>query len=297
LDRDKIMTDIVRLICGNDVADVHPLGAEAIAWKVKGNNLLWTADPGIWPRTSPVLFPIVGRARNGYISVGGRSYPMGIHGFAASSLFAVIDRTKDSVLLRLVDNDTTRAAFPFPFRLDIGYRLAPGSLTVSFLVGNPGTAPLPYALGLHPGFVWPFTTGERDDYRIEFEHAEPAEVPVITSEGLFSSKPRPVPMNGRSLQLSGDLMAREALCFLGARSRWIRFVAPDGAAIRMETENFSHFALWSRPGAPFLSMEGWTGHGDPDGFQGDISEKPSMRLLAPGAVERHEIRITYEAAG
>lgn len=291
------MTDSVRLISGNDEATILSLGAEAVEWKVEGKNLLWTADPAIWARTSPVLFPIVGRARNGHISVDGRSYPMGIHGFAASSLFEVIDRSEDVVRLRLVDNEATRAAFPFPFRLDVGYRLAPGSLIVSFAVENPGAAPLPYALGLHPGFVWPFARGQRDDYRIEFEHAERAEVPVITPQGLFSSKPRPVPMTGRFLRLSEDLMSREALCFLGARSRWIRFVAPDGAAIRMEMENFSHFALWSRAGAPFLSMECWTGYGDPHDFQGDITGKPSMRLLASGAVERHVIRMTCENAG
>jgi galactose mutarotase-like enzyme len=291
------VTELIRLTSGGDEAAICPLGAEAVAWKVEGKDLLWTADPQIWPRTSPVLFPIVGRARNGRISVDGRSYPMGIHGFAASSLFAVTDRSDDTVQFRLVDSDTTRAAFPFPFRLDIGYRLALGTFTVSFVVENPGVAPLPYALGLHPGFAWPFSAGERDGYRIEFECTERAEVPVITPEGLFSSAHRPVPVAGRWLQLSDALMANEALCFLNARSRWVRFVAPGGAAIRIEMDNFPHVALWSRPGAPFLSIESWTGYGDPHEFAGDIGEKPSMRSLLPGAVARHEIRISYEAAG
>jgi galactose mutarotase-like enzyme len=290
------VTELVRLRCGDDAAAISPLGAEAIAWHVAGKSLLWTSDPQIWPRTSPVLFPIVGRARGGRISVGGQSYPIGIHGFAASSLFAMTDRSDDTAHFRLADNDATRAAFPFPFRLGISYRLAPGSLTASFLVENPGHSPLPYALGLHPGFAWPFTTGERDDYRVEFESAEQAEVPVITPEGLFSSVPRPVPMAGRILPLSGALMAREALCFLNARSRWVRFIAPDGAAIRIYMANFPHIALWSRPDAPFLSIESWTGHGDPHDFEGDIGEKPSMRSLLPGAIARHEICWSYEAA-
>jgi galactose mutarotase-like enzyme len=291
------VTELVGLTSGGDEAEIRPLGAEPMAWKVAGRNLLWTADPQIWPRTSPVLFPIVGRARGGHISVGGQSYPIGIHGFAASSLFALTDRSDDTAHFQLVDNDATRAAFPFPFRLDIGYRLAPGSLTASFAVGNPGATPLPYALGLHPGFAWPFTTGERDGYRVEFELAEQAEVPVITPEGLFSSVPRPVPMAGCVLPLSGALMAREALCFLNARSRWVRFIAPDGAAIRIEVRDFPHIALWSRPDAPFLSIESWTGHGDPHDFEGDIRDKPSMRSLLPGAIARHEICWTYEAAG
>jgi hypothetical protein len=142
----------------------------------------------------------------------------------------------------------------------------------------------------------PFAAGSRDGYRIEFESEERAEVPVITPEGLFSQAHRPVPLAGRVLELSDALMADEALCFLNVRSRWVRLIAPDGAAIRVEMEDFPHVALWSRPGAPFLSIESWTGHGDPHDFAGDIGEKPSMRSLPPGAMARHEIRWCYEAA-
>jgi hypothetical protein len=44
--------------------------------------------------------------------------------------------------------------------------------------------------------------------------------------------------------------------------------------------------LWSRPGAPFLCLEAWTGHGDPAGFSGDIFAKPSMQSLFPGESAR-----------
>jgi galactose mutarotase-like enzyme len=54
----------------------------------------------------------------------------------------------------------------------------------------------------------------------------------------------------------------------------------------MELENFPHIALWSRPGAPFLCLEAWSGHGDPEGFSGDIFAKPSMQRLNPGESAR-----------
>jgi hypothetical protein len=98
------------------------------------------------------------------------------------------------------------------------------------------------------------------------------------------------------LLLSEDLLANEALCFLNARSRSLRFVAPDGAAIRLELQDFPHIALWSRPPASFLCIEAWTGYGDPEGFAGDISAKPSMRFLPAGARAEHAIRLTYEEA-
>ncbi len=56
----------------------------------------------------------------------------------------------------------------------------------------------------------------------------------------------------------------------------------------MDFPGFDHCALWTRPPAPYLCLEAWTGYSDPEGFAGDIFEKPSMRTLAPGETARHE---------
>ena len=63
----------------------------------------------------------------------------------------------------------------------------------------------------------------------------------------------------------------------------------------MDFPGFDHAALWMRPGAPFLCLEAWTGYSDPEGFAGDLFEKPSMRVLAPGAQARHEARYRLQA--
>lgn len=290
------MTGIHRLAAGDDRAEVRLAGAELVAWRASGRDLLWTMDPAIWPRTAPILFPIVGWARNGEIAIDGHTYPMGVHGFAAASPFVPVRAADDSVCLRLTDSPATRAVFPFTFQLDVAYRLAAHRLTVTFIVVNTGEEPLPYAVGWHPGFAWPFSTGRRDQYAIAFAQPEHPEVPMIAPGGLFSDRRRPIPLAGRRLPLSDALMADEALCFLEARSQSLRFVAPDGAAVHLELEDFPHIALWSRPPAPFLCVEAWTGHGDPEGFAGDIRDKPSMRLLPPGAAAEHGVRLTYEGA-
>ena len=287
---------IIRLAAGSDRAEISTVGAEFVGWRVADSNLLWTLDPQLWARTSPILFPIVGRIRNGEISIDGRKYRMGIHGFAAGSSFVQVTKADDAVCLRLTDNPATRAIFPFSFQLDVAYRLAARQLGVVFDVTNTGDVPLPYALGWHPGFAWPFSTGQRNRYSIEFERPESPEVPVITPDGLFAASHRQVPIVGRTLLLTEDLLANEALCFLNARSQSLRFVAPDGAAIRLELQDFPHIALWSHPPASFLCIEAWTGHGDPEGFAGDFSEKPSMRFLPAGARAEHAIRLTYEEA-
>jgi galactose mutarotase-like enzyme len=282
---------------GDASATISTLGAEPVAWSVAGRNLLWTGDPTYWSRISPVLFPTVGRVRGGRLHVDGRTYPMDIHGFAPASEFRVTERSEDRVRLVLEDSDETRRRYPFAFRLEITYRLTEQALSTEFRVANPGERPLPFALGFHPGFRWPFGEGGREGYAIEFEAAEEPSVPVIAKDGLFSSERWQVPLQGRLLPLDEAVLAREALCFLGARSGYVRLVGPRGGAIRMRAENFSHWALWSRPAAPFVSIEAWTGHGDPDGFEGDITEKPSMRFLAPGAESRHRVEFLWQPEG
>ena len=63
----------------------------------------------------------------------------------------------------------------------------------------------------------------------------------------------------------------------------------------MEFPSFIHAALWTRPAAPFVCLEAWTGYSDPDGFEGDLFDKPGMRALEPGARARHEARFVYRA--
>jgi galactose mutarotase-like enzyme len=76
----------------------------------------------------------------------------------------------------------------------------------------------------------------------------------------------------------------------------LRFEQGDGSAIEMDFSGFGMAALWTRPGAPFLCLEAWTGHGDPEGFAGDLFEKPAMRTLAPGGRARHQAIYRYFAA-
>jgi hypothetical protein len=84
-------------------------------------------------------------------------------------------------------------------------------------------------------------------------------VPEIAPGGLISQTKRRLPLEDRVLRLAPALFENDALCFLHAASTTLRFEAPNGAAIIVETEGFPHLALWSRPGNGFLCIEEWTG--------------------------------------
>ncbi len=285
---------MIELESGDARAAISPLGAELRRWRAGGHELLWQGDPAWWTQSAPVLFPIVGWARDGLVRIDGVARPMGVHGFAAQRAFTLDQAGRDHARLTLRETEESLAVYPFPFRLILEYRLAPESLSVVVEVENAGERTMPYAVGLHPGFNWPLGDAPRDGHTVLFGEAEMPEVPVIAPGGLFSAVRRPVPLDRRRLPLSDALFAAEALCFLNARSRAVCYEAgPRGPCVRLEATGFPHWAVWSKPGAPFVSVECWTGHGDPEGFAGELKDKPSMRLLAPGVSDRSALVMTF----
>jgi galactose mutarotase-like enzyme len=285
---------LVRLENDHARADVAVRGGELQAWYVNGQSLLWEGNPEWWDQCAPILFPIVGWADQGKIKVDGRSRPMGVHGFAAQSQFTIQKQTDASVTLMFASDERTFEIYPFYFRLFVYYEIKNTSLSTHFAVENVDRRVMPYSIGFHPAFRWPLGNGNRASHAVIFEAEESSSVPVIATGGLLSSETRRIPMKGRRLDVTDDLFAADALCFLNANSRSFSFSSlPQGPAIRLDTSNFPHLALWSRPGAPFVSMEAWTGHSDPVGFTGELIDKPSMRLLPPGATAHHHVDFSF----
>jgi galactose mutarotase-like enzyme len=274
-------------------AEIDPLGAELRRWAVGDTPLIWAPDPAIWADTAPILFPIVGWTRGGGVEVAGRRYPLGLHGFARTMTFRVLEQWPTHARLGLAASPASRALYPFDWSLEVRYTLDGAALEVRIVVCNLGDGPMPYACGLHPGFRWPFAGGMPDDYEIVFAERESSSVPVISAEGLFTRQSRRLPLDGRRLALSPALLSREALCFLDARSRGLRFAHPSGAAIDVSLEDFPHIALWSRPPGRFLSIEAWTGFGDRVDADGDLFEKDSMRHLPAGAQATHAAKFSF----
>jgi galactose mutarotase-like enzyme len=293
-DPPRPVSHLTTLRAGDARAAIAERGAEPVAWQVGGVDLLWDGDETWWPKSSPVLFPLCGQTRFGRIKVGGRSYPIPLHGFAPTTWFTRREQAADSVNFVLGTTAKTRAAYPFDFGLSVTYRLAPdGAFTAAFEVSNLGKEPMPYAIGFHPGFNWPFARGDKHTHAVVFENAEDPMVPEVGEGGAFKHTRRRVPLDGRRLLLTDGLLAGTPLCFFEANSRSVRFENDRGAAIVVEAENFPHFAIWSKAGAPYLCIESWTGYADPEDFDGELADKPSMRFLAPGAAAHHAVRLRY----
>ena len=243
-----------------------------------GRELVWQAGQ-VWPRHSPVLFPIVGRLRDDRLLHDGQSYRLTQHGFARDRRFTWAGRDATSCRLVLEDDAATRAMFPFPFRFEMSYRIANGGLTVSYEVTNTGPGMLPVSVGAHPAFVWPLS-GSKTDYRLEFDTSEDAPIRRLAT-GLLRPDPQPSPVQGRVLPLDPALFEDDAIVMLHPSSRSLSFVGPDGGA-EVAWTGFEQLGLWSRAGGDFLCIEPWHGYASPAEFDGEFTAKPGLMLLPPG---------------
>lgn len=124
------------------------------------------------------------------------------HGFARDLPFTVIERSGDSVRLRLADSVETRVHYPYAFRLDITARVGPGRLAFEIEIENTDAVSLPYGLGFHPAFPWPFAGGTRaaaGGYAVRFEAPERPFAPEVGPGGLLLREERPIPLEGATL--------------------------------------------------------------------------------------------------
>lgn len=135
-------------------ATIKAHGAELCSLKSGSIEFLWQAGPE-WPRHAPLLFPIVGRLANDELRHRGKAYRMTQHGFARDRRFVWAERGESRCALVLVDDEATRALYPFAFRLTAAYAIDQLGLDLTLTIANTGKEVLPASIGGHPAFNWP----------------------------------------------------------------------------------------------------------------------------------------------
>ena len=248
----------------------------------QGREWLWQADPKVWPRHAPILFPIVGRLKDDTLRHQDKTYRLTQHGFARDMAFAIERHGANHCTLLLKDDATTRAQFPFAFELRVTYQVTGNRINIFYEVTNPGADSLPFGIGAHPGFVWPLAPDvAKDAHRISFTQAEPQPIRRLEN-GLLLPDPFPTPITEQSLALNDELFRRDVVLFDHINSRSVTFEAPGKAAITIGFPDFPHFGIWTKPGADFLCIEPWQGYASPQDFDGPFVTKPGLAHLAPG---------------
>ncbi len=259
-------------------------GAELCGMLANGTQYIWQADPTVWARHAPILFPIVGRLENDQYAHKGKTYQMLQHGFARDLDFEVFLHEKDKIGFRLISNQTTLQNYPFAFVLEVFYQLTDRKLAISYQVRNPDPEILYFSIGAHPAFLCPLEQDlKRSDYRLVFEKTETAER-FLLQNGNYTGKTELGLENG-ILPLNENLFEKDALVFKNLASQKVTLADPHKDIFTFYFKNFPYFAVWSKNSkSEFICLEPWFGLSDSVGKGGEISQKEGIIALQSGQI-------------
>ncbi len=275
---------------------INTFGAElnSMVRNSDGTEMLHAADQD-WKRSAPVLFPFVGGVKDKTYSFGGKTYPMGQHGFARDNEFSLLSAGETEAWFSFGDSEETRKVYPFSFTLELGYRLSENVLECIWRVKNPGNGPLYYSIGGHPAFMCPPAgRGKQTDYSLTFDTEEKTlSYGKLSAKGLLESEGHILNLEAGRLPLTEHLFDEDALILEGGQAHRVGIADPSGREYLVVSFDAPLFGLWSPAGkgAPFVCIEPWFGRCDREGFEGSLEEREYGQVLAAGEEKTYSYRI------
>lgn len=273
-------------------AEIETLGAQPVHLTKDGTEYLWQGDAAYWADRAPVLFPYIARMTEKRYTLGGDSYSMGIHGFAAETPFDVVERTESSVTLEMTDSAETLKHYPFRFTFRVSYTLEGGVLLIRYAVTNLSDTRMYFALGGHPGFNVPLGGGlEFSDYRIEFDRpCLPTRI-GMSDDCFVTGEDKNTPLrDGTCLDLTHSLFDDDAIIYKNMAHTVTLKSDLDPRFVRVRFDQMGYLGLWHKPktDAPYVCIEPWTSLPSRKGVVEDISCQSDMLSLAPDEAYENE---------
>lgn len=290
-----IKNNIIEVVISDHGAEVQSVkGAHT------GEEYMWQADPEIWGRHAPVLFPIIGRLKNDEYKYQGKTYHMGQHGFARDCDFEVENHTQESITFLLKDNEKTREMYPFKFEFRVNYNLMNNLLEENFSVVNKSDETMIFGVGGHPGFNLPVNNGEeKEDYYFDM-HPSIARVKIPLKGAYLDWNNRSLASTDSFIGLSDELFKDDALIYElhGHDNKVSLRTDKSKFHINVWTRNAPYVGIWSQypKTANYVCIEPWWGIADREDADGELEHKYGMNHLEPGKEYQAGFSITYHSA-
>ena len=253
----------------NDVlkiaVDTHGAELSSIFNKAENKEMLWLGDPEFWGRKSPVLFPVVGKYKDGKTTYKGKEYALGQHGFARDSEFTLIEETKTRLAFQLMSNEETLMKYPFEFRLICSFELKNNKIIVGWYVENIDNKKIYFSIGAHPAFYC-----EKSKTVLSM-NGDNLKYNLINFDGLYTSKKYDI---DNSFVLHDNVFDNDALIIENSDVTEVSLIDNDKKYLTVKFDA-KIFGIWSpaKKNAPFVCIEPWYGRCDAEDFSGDITER------------------------
>lgn len=279
---------------------ISTLGAEIQSVvTASGTELMWQADPAVWGRHAPLLFPIIGRLKDQSYTLEGKPISISQHGFARDTEFTIERQSDHSVTLSMADSEATRAVYPFSFRLAITYRLKGASLTKSHTVTNCSEGSMPYEIGGHDGFAtsWP-SGGTMSDYSISFP-GQDAIHPFGMDENCFLTPDKlDYPLTDGALPLPPRVFGLDTVVLEKLPAKQVTLQSRQSPLrLTMDFSDFDFLAIWTKPvdfDTNYVCIEPWTTLPECTFVGTELTDKVGIRVLRSGESETLSYTISVE---
>lgn len=268
-------------------ATINSFGAELISLVKNNKNYIWQVDEMYWNKTSPILFPIVGRLKNDSYTFNGKTYQLSRHGFARNMEFTFDKKSDSQVIFELNETEVTKAIYPFNFKLLLAYTLLDNELVIEYFVRNQSDEVLPFSIGSHPAFA---ISDKFENYSLQFNKEDAFETHHLENES-FNGKTTLVETKNNAISLNYNLFEKDALVFKQLKSNEVILKNKDKSILKVNFDHFPYLGIWTKENAPFLCIEPWCGLADHTNHNGNLEEKEGMNHLPAGEDFLRAIRI------
>lgn len=263
--------------------DTHGAELSSIFNKKENKEMLWQGDPDFWGRRSPVLFPVVGKYKNGKTTYEGKEYQSGQHGFARDSEFTLVEKTETKISFELLSNEETLKQYPFRFRLVCSFELNNDRIIVGWNVENIDDKNIYFSIGAHPAFYC------RKGETVLTMNGKNLKYSLVNSYGLYTAPKYDVE---NEFVLHDNIFDNDALIIENSGVNEISLINNDKKDLTVKFDA-PLFGIWSptKKNAPFVCIEPWYGRCDAENFEGDITEREWGNSLEVGETWYKEYEI------
>ncbi len=290
IQNEKLLVEISTL--GAEVKRVYHLGHEI--------DYLWDSNPSFWAKSSPILFPIVGRlAKNQYL-YDGKSYSLSQHGFARDLEFELVEQGSDTVWFELKANDVTREMYPFDFVLRIGYVLE-DETNVKWQVLNHNEEVMPFSIGAHPAFSTKLASDdEYSDYYLHFETNEGISTYLFDNEtGRVYEEKEQIIDKLKLLPLSKELFEEYPTLIIENEAAITLGCYNHEREVVVRFDGFPYVGIWSPINAlgeiaDFVCIEPWYGVADTVGEPQELMSKKGIQVIEPHSMFEVSYSMTFK---
>ncbi|MDO4183527.1 MAG: aldose 1-epimerase family protein [Coriobacteriia bacterium] len=282
---------------------ISSCGAEPQSIVCDGLERLWCADPAVWDKHAPLLFPLIGRLRDGRYLLEGQPVDAPRHGFCRQRAFTAQQVSPSCVRFTTQDDASTKQVFPFSFQLTVEYSLQGNSIQKRHIVSNTGatgSAAMPFELGGHEAYA--ICLGPSDtsaDWYLQFAPDARLQAFGMDDQGILTLPKQDLPLDGGRLQQFPQQLGLDTVVVENVPGSTVTLACnANPHTLTVDFPDFPYLGIWTAypvDNPRYLCVEPWSALPDGHFMSRELAEKPGVISVQPGQHVELTYRMTFGA--